>query len=858
MPTTPVRQSRFDGGEITPELYGRTDHPRYATSAKRLINFLASPRGAAKNRPGTRWMASTKSNGVAVLRRFKVGSQSYLLEFGNLYVRFYQGGAQVLNGGPPLEVVTPFTTAMLPYLKFSQKDSVLTIDYGGEEPGGATSLAPQELRRISHLSWTLSAARTAPPSGDITWGFGPIFVQPYNAGTTYSIGDRVVSGGSSWFSIQSPNTGNLPAAGSTFWINAVDANHAGGKWAYVATLIYTAVDDGVTYESPPSPEFALNDVVTPDRQIKILAANGWQAVASANVGQVIAGTALIYRGAPGGPKGLVASAVYNTPGPPFTLTFINDIIDLGGTPDYSQQPPASTSPFLTAGNPACVANFQQRRIHARLVNRPQRLVGSKNGQPFNFDGTLIVQDDDAIGFDVASDDYDEIRSLVQMRQLLAFTQSGVYAIAGFQGEPLSPTSVDIRQHGARPGGASWVTPAVAGDAVLYVQDKGSSVRELFYDATFDAYRDSDVSWFATHLFDGYTVVACAYQGYPNFTWWGVRSDGLLLGFTYFRTGDGVVMGWHQHPVDGAVEWVEVTPEGTEDFVNVVVRRTVNGATVRYVERMASRILPLNGAVKDVRFAVFLDASIQADGRNTGGTTMTFQSDAATYAGGEEGTITASAASFVTGVSSTDIGDQVVLDVNGGAYRLTILSVTDTTHARATLDQALPVAFQNAGTTSWGFARDSFSGLSHLEGKAVMVLGDANPQGPFTVAGGAISGLSPAVVAQIGLAYTMLVEPLDLAGGADAKGRQKTVKAVAFELSDSRGAWVGEDENSLYEWDDERTVADGFGTLPLFTGRAKVRMTGGVDTRGRAVLVQKDPLPCTVVALTREVNVGGDL
>lgn len=857
MATVPVRQSRFDGGEITPQLWGRTDHPRYAISAKRILNFIPGPHGAADNRTGTRWIASTKSNGVAILRRFIVGTQSYILEIGASYMRFYSGGAQVLNGGVPLELSTAVAginnALTLPYLKFAQRGDTLTIAYG--QQAGAAPTFTLELKRTSHLVWDIQGVIYKPGGAASFTGTPGYTAAPTHialatlpdsthvAKEWHWLVTRIMREDATRTVFETVATEAVPSLGAWSAVttyNAGDVVHLGASFTPYTSLQGT----NLNHNPSSSPTFWVQGVLLYNDEPRTLA---FQSAAAA--GYTLLGY-IIYRGQTRDVTGYVGSA------DPTSNFFRDD----GALPDFTRQPPVLDSdPFFTGGRPACVAHYQQRRFLADSSSRPQRFVASKPNDPSDFNTTLIVQDTDALDVDIAGQDYDEIRALVPMRQLLAFTQGSIYSIAGFQGEGISPSSIDVRRHGGQ-SGASWVQPVTAGDAVLYVEDKGSSARELLYDPTYDAYRGSDISWFATHLFDNHTIVASAYQGYPNHTWWLVRDDGLLIGCTYFRSGDGVVLGWHQHPMDGAVEWVEAAPEGKEDAVYLIVRRTVNGATVRYVEKLASRILPLNSAgAKDVRFAVFLDASIQADGRNVGVPTMSFLSDAGTYAGGEEGTITSAGVGFVTGDASTDIGDQVVLDPNGGAYKLTVLSVTDATHARATLEQALPSALQNIATTSWGWARDSFSGLSHLEGKAVMLLGDGDPQGPFTVASGSITGVSPPVViAQIGLAYKMLVEPLDLAGGADAKGRQKVVKAVAFELSDSRGAWVGEDETDLYEWDDERTQVDGTGTLPLFSGRAKVRMTGGADVRGRAVLVQKDPLPCTVVAITREISMGGDL
>jgi hypothetical protein len=324
-----------------------------------------------------------------------------------------------------------------------------------------------------------------------------------------------------------------------------------------------------------------------------------------------------------------------------------------------------------------------------------------------------------------------------------------------------------------------------------------------------------------------------------------------------------IYAWHQHTTDGSFEDVVCVPEGTEDAAYFVANRTIGGAPQRTIERLSSRQLPLvtvpdpKDATKtitkaDVRFACYLDASLQADGRNTGAATMTVSG--ASYNAEDVVTIDASVASF----AGTDVGDQVVLDPDGAAgatTRITITQFNSATQVLGRLEAPLPAAFQNVATTSWGLARDSFSGLDHLEGKAVLVLGDGGVQGPFTVTAGAVTGLDPVVIAQTGLAYTADAELLDI-GAASVKGAVKNVAQVLFDIVASGGLLVGESFDDKLRAAKLRKVSDGYGPPPLVTDEVAVKISSSWNTGARAVIRQADPLPLTVISVTREVETGG--
>jgi hypothetical protein len=146
---------------------------------------------------------------------------------------------------------------------------------------------------------------------------------------------------------------------------------------------------------------------------------------------------------------------------------------------------------------------------------------------------------------------------------------------------------------------------------------------------------------------------------------------------------------------------------------------------------------------------------------------------------------------------------------------------------------------------------TLSGLSHLEGQMVDILGDGRVYPTQTVTGGAITGLSPVVTrAEVGLHFdstlvTMRAE-VPIRGGT-AQGSRKRINEVTARLVDSLGANVNGDQMRY----PKNTDAIG-AFVPETQDFRKTNL--GWDRDGRVTIIQNQPLPMTVVALMGEIEV----
>ncbi|MBO4644237.1 MAG: hypothetical protein J5716_06495 [Alphaproteobacteria bacterium] len=121
---------RFNVGEISELMSGRIDTEEYKGACKVLKNFIPSVQGPVSRRGGTRFVAEVKNSAKKTrLFAFQYSAVlSYLLEFGDHYVRFfYHRNPIVDQNDDPIEITVPYAAEDLDKLYFSQSGDVVYI-----------------------------------------------------------------------------------------------------------------------------------------------------------------------------------------------------------------------------------------------------------------------------------------------------------------------------------------------------------------------------------------------------------------------------------------------------------------------------------------------------------------------------------------------------------------------------------------------------------------------------------------------------------------------------------------------------------------------------------------------------------
>lgn len=529
--------------------------------------------------------------------------------------------------------------------------------------------------------------------------------------------------------------------------------------------------------------------------------------------------------------------------------------DINITPTKTDTPPTGTDPFVGAGNyPSAVAYYQQRLVYASTDNKPQTLWFSRPGAFNNFGYSFPVKDDDAITWTLASNEVNRIQHLTTLRSLMTFTDGAEWTI---QGTSAGLTPKTINGEAQTYNGIGNLRPLMINNNVLYAQERGRDITAFGYSLEADGFSGSDISILSSHFLQDYSLADWDYQNIPYSIIWGVRSDGGLIGITYMPEQD--VVGWHLHTTDGLYKSVCSVPEGREDYLYFCVERVINGVTKHYVERSASRNpVRYNDEVIIAR-SYFVDCGLTYDGSNTGSETMTM-TGGTEWKYPEALTLTSSNASRF---SAGDVGNEVQYMPTpvSEPFRLKITGYTSGAIVTVRPIGEVPAAIRGTPFTSWTFARDSFSGLSHLEGKKVAILADGNVVAQQTVTGGSISIPTPAGIVVIGLPYESHLETLEITvpGQETLLDKRKIIAGVTVILEDSRGGLFGRSskESDLFEAK-QRSDDDNYGSIGPITGKQKTTITDTWLGTGRVTIIQRDPLPMSILAIIPQADVGGAL
>jgi hypothetical protein len=242
--------------------------------------------------------------------------------------------------------------------------------------------------------------------------------------------------------------------------------------------------------------------------------------------------------------------------------------DYNYTPVITDSVPEEYNPF-SGQNPGVVALFQQRLWFASTPSNSQTVYASRVGDFENMNFSPFIRPDDSIQNTISSSRPDGIQWLVPFNKVVKVgTVERVWTMTSSSGGPITPTDINIEP--VLDWGAAKVRPVLAGNSLIYVENKGSKLFDLFERQEYLGDTGNNLSVNASHLFEGYEIVSMAYQRTPDPIIWCVRDDGKVVAMTYLKNES--LWAWHLHETDGLFKNVVVIPGTVYDEVYFTVYR----------------------------------------------------------------------------------------------------------------------------------------------------------------------------------------------------------------------------------------------------------------------------------------------
>jgi hypothetical protein len=563
-----VQLTNFTGGELSPRLDGRNDLAKYPTGLKTLENFVVFPHGSAARRSGTQFVAEVKDSSAKTrLIPFEFSTtQTYMMEFGNQYIRFYKDNGQILESNVTISGATQANPVVVTATGHSY-DNGDEISITGV--AGMTELNNKRYLVANKTTNTFQITNVDGTNingtGFTAYTSGGVANRVYEIATPYltaELFDLKFAQSADVMYITHPNheVEKLSRSGHTSW-TLTDVDFTDGPY----------LDDNITTTTlnPGSSAVGTGVAVVASSTTGINGDTGFQAT---DVGRLI-------RFRDGYMKVTARADTTN-----ITVEIIEDLGSATASTDFALGAFSDTT-----GHPSCVTFFEQRLVFAATLNNPQTIYFSKSGDYENMNENRggTVANDDAIIYTIASNQVNAIRFMTATRTLIIGTAGGEFAVSGGGTDvAITPTNILIKKQSNH--GAANVDAIPAGNATLFLQRAKRKLRELAYNFDVDGYVSPDLTILAEHITEG-GLTQISYQQEPNQIIWGVRNDGELVGLTYQR--EQQVVAWHRHIFGGAFgsgnsvcESVATIPTDSSEYQTyVIVKRTINSVTRRYVE-----------------------------------------------------------------------------------------------------------------------------------------------------------------------------------------------------------------------------------------------------------------------------------
>ncbi|MCP4206967.1 MAG: hypothetical protein GY767_07970 [Shimia sp.] len=802
----------LNAGEWSPLMQTRADLQGYSAAAHTLQNWLPTIQGPIIRRAGTGFIRQVKdgTDRTWMMPFVKSRNDAVMIEYGDLYCRFYSNRAPILTGsGGAITGATQASPVVITSTAhgYSDGQDVYLSGIGGmgelnfrwfKVSSAAANTFELQTIHGDGVDGTGYTAYTSGGTVDIPYEI----VSPYSAAALVSENgefnlDFVQDGDAIYITdragVLAPRV--LERTGATAWAFSTFAPND-GPWLDInstADKIYSSAATGTVTLTSGSSIFTAGDVGALIRldQEELTATNQWQSGNPYSAGDYVRSDGKEYQANTTGTAGTTipshasgaakdgAGGVewgFRTAG--YGIARITAQAGTTATADVLTRFPQTVvgSGNATAfwrrgawsdanGYPGVVSFYLERLAFGNGTRLDMSVSGSED---FAIDSVGETLPESAVSVNMPGSQLNEIVGLTEGPVLIVSTE-GVEFIVDKQSvaDAFGPNNVKVvsqTTYGSRP-----VKPVKIGDTVAFVQGSGRKVRALQFSFDVDRFVAPDLLVRSEHL--GFpTITGMCRQEEPYQMVWLWRSDGVLLSFTFDTTQEAKA--WARHGISGTDAVVETAqvipaPDGERDDVWLIVSRTINGAQRRYVEYLQPE---------------HLTGDDQSDAR-----------------------------------------------------------------------------YGDSGLHYSGAASTVLYGFDHMEGESVGVLADGGAHPAKTVTAGTVTLDLSTTTAYCGLAYASVYASLPInSGAADGTSLAKTKRITdcAFRLINSRGGEIGHDgtDFELVPDSNYRAPSTPMDTpSPLYSGDAVASWPGGYETDAKIWYRNQSMFPDTLAAVLPQVT-----
>ena len=825
MGTHRIHQSNFNKGELDPKLISRTDLVSYGSGLQKSRNTVHTNQGPIERRGGTFYRADLGATTRLESFIFS-GDQEYLFAFQNTVLKIYS------TAGVLLQTITScaWGTSDLFELNFTQQADTMIIVHKDHEP---TMITRTGATSFSKSAFTFDESVN-----------GEMVYQPYFkfASDTITLDINSVTKGDT--NVTCTTSANYFASG-----------YVGTRIRYMgAELLITAYTNATTVtatlKSVPIVELDEDPFATSAGSAEVIVthvAHGFSTGASITIAGAesindVDGDGIAFSNLNGARTITVVDDNHYqfTTGSSDTAT---ESVDGGGVRvTVSGHPPTRNwdEQVFSAQNgfPKAVCFHQQRLFFGGVTNLPDGIQSSKVAQFFNFD-VGEGDDNESVQIQIASDEINEIRHLISGKVLEVLTNTSEFYLKASIGKPITPADIEMVRQSTF-GSQQKAMPRQYDGATIYVQNNGKTIREYIYNSSTEEFASAPIAMMSSHLILGASDTANidSLSDRDEQLYFVVNSDGTIAVYSSQRMQE--VAGWMQWNTSGSFESVACTTS----FVYVSVKRTINSATVYYLEQLAATAFDIP---TDMTVTKTLSGSYQPHGSPL-----------------TNGTTSSSTGVIVNGFTNApSVGEKFTFAGNATVYTINAASATSnsgeyslTLNAAVSTSNDVALTFTTSKTWSGLNATPDMRGLTvHGTSGSTEGATNINYYGDGTVTSGGVVVLdSPTSAVDIGLNYTVEIDtmPADGAIGSSSSaspltGYPRKIAKAILNLSNSYNVKV----NTMDVLINDISNLDTSDGLSSFTGQKEVHFLG-YSTQPFMSITQSVPLPIRILTITSEI------